>query len=104
MFDLGMAVQNLCLKAHAMGLGPVVVGLMDLAPCGKILGIPEGHEVVAVNPVGRPAPEDQAPRAGCSRRSCSATTPARRSELHESRPPGKRPEARPEKRLNGRYL
>ena len=62
MFDLGMAVQNLCLKAHAMGLGIVVVGLIDHAACAKILGVPEGHEVVAVIPVGRPAaPGRQAP-------------------------------------------
>ena len=55
MFDLGMAVQNLCLKAHDMGLGTVVVGLMDHRACKKILGVPEDREVVAVIPVGRPA-------------------------------------------------
>ncbi|HRC98052.1 MAG: nitroreductase [Bacteriovoracaceae bacterium] len=55
MFDLGMAVQNLCLKAHAMGLGTVVVGLMDHEACRKVLGVPAGYEVVAVVPVGRPA-------------------------------------------------
>ena len=55
MFDLGMAVQNLCLKAHAMDLGTVVVGLMDHQACKKVLGVPAGHEVVAVIPVGRPA-------------------------------------------------
>ena len=54
MFDLGMAVQNLCLKAHAMGLGTVVVGLMDHEACRKVLGVPAGYEVVAVVPVGRP--------------------------------------------------
>ncbi len=55
MFDLGMAVQNLCLKAHAMGLGTVVVGLMDHQTCKEVLTVPAGHEVVAVIPVGRPA-------------------------------------------------
>ncbi|HOO46451.1 MAG TPA: nitroreductase family protein [Deltaproteobacteria bacterium] len=55
MFDLGIAVQNLCLKAHEMGLGTVVVGLMDHDACSNILSVPEGHEVVAVLPVGKPA-------------------------------------------------
>lgn len=55
MFDLGMAVQNLCLKAHAMDLGTVVVGLMDHQACKKLLKVPAGHEGVAVIPVGRPA-------------------------------------------------
>ncbi len=55
MFDLGMAVQNLSLKAHDMGLGTVVVGLIDHEACKKILNVPEGYEVVAVLPVGKPA-------------------------------------------------
>ncbi len=54
MFDLGLAVQTLCLKAHELGLGTVVVGLMDHETCKKILAIPDGHEVVAVIPIGRP--------------------------------------------------
>lgn len=55
MFDLGMAVQNLWLKAHEIGLGAVVVGLMDHASCADILRVPDGHEVVCVIPLGRPA-------------------------------------------------
>ena len=55
MFDVGIAVQNLCLKAHDMGLGTVVVGLIDHDACKRIVGLPEGYEVVAVLPVGRPA-------------------------------------------------
>jgi nitroreductase len=54
MFDLGLAVQTLSLKAHELGLGTVVVGLMDHGACKKILAVPEGHEVVAVIPVGKP--------------------------------------------------
>ena len=57
MFDCGMAVQNFCLKAHEMGLGTVVVGLMDHDACGKVLGLPKGYEVVVSVPVGRPAVE-----------------------------------------------
>jgi nitroreductase len=54
MFDLGLAVQNLSLKAHELGLGTVVVGYLDHEACKRILDVPEGHEVVAVLPVGEP--------------------------------------------------
>ncbi len=54
MFDLGIAVQNICLKAHDLGLGSVVVGLMDHDACKKIIGLPDGYEVVAVLPLGKP--------------------------------------------------
>jgi len=55
MFDLGMAVQNLCLRAHELGLGTVVAGLMDHDACKKIIDLPEGYEVLAALPIGKPA-------------------------------------------------
>jgi nitroreductase len=54
MFDLGLAVQNLCLRAHELGLGTVVVGSMDHNACAKVLQVPGTCEVVAVLPVGKP--------------------------------------------------
>jgi nitroreductase len=57
MFDLGIATQTLCLKAHEMGLGTVVVSLMDHDACKKVIGLPDGYEVAAVIPIGRPAVE-----------------------------------------------
>lgn len=57
MFDLGIAVQNLCLKAHELGLGSVVAGFLDHDACKKIVGLPDGYEVVAVLPLGKPAVE-----------------------------------------------
>ena len=68
MFDLGIAVQTLCLKAHELGLGTVVVGLMDHEACEKILTVPEGHKVVAVILIGRPAvpPREVPPRKSTS--------------------------------------
>ncbi len=57
MFDLGLAVQNLCLKAHEIGLGSVVVGLMDHTACAEVISLPHGYEVVCVIPVGKPATE-----------------------------------------------
>jgi nitroreductase len=68
MFDLGIAVQTLCLKAHELGLGTVVVGLMDHEACKKVLAVPDGHIVVAVIPIGRLAVP---PREGPSRKSIS---------------------------------
>jgi len=55
MFDLGLAVQNLCLRAHDLGYGTVVVGLMNHDECGRILSVPDGYDVVVAIPVGKPA-------------------------------------------------
>ncbi len=55
MFDLGMAVQNLCLRAHELELGTVVVGLMNHAECAKLISLPEGYVAVTAIPVGKPA-------------------------------------------------
>jgi nitroreductase len=68
LFDLGMAVQTLCLKAHELGLGTVVVGLMNHDACEKILAVGDGHRVVAVIPIGRPA---AAPKEGPPRKAIS---------------------------------
>lgn len=57
MFDLGIATQTLCLKAHEMGLGTVVVGLLDHELCKQLVALPDGYEAVAVIPIGRPAVE-----------------------------------------------
>ncbi len=54
MFDLGMAVQNLCLRAHDLGLGTVVVGSMNHDEINSILAIPEGFDAVVTIPVGKP--------------------------------------------------
>jgi nitroreductase len=55
LFDLGMAVENICLRVHELGLGTVVVGLINHDACRELVGLPEGYEVVAVLPIGRPA-------------------------------------------------
>lgn len=57
LFDLGLAVQNLCLTAHELGLGTVVVGSMDHDRMNAILKLPEGMEVAVTLPVGYPVPE-----------------------------------------------
>jgi len=55
MFDAGIAMQNLCLAAHGLGLGTVVVGMFNHQKAAGILGVPEKVEVVAMTPLGVPA-------------------------------------------------
>jgi nitroreductase len=62
MFDTGIAMQNLCLAAHALGLGTVVVGRFNHQKVSEILGVPQNVEVVAMTPLGYPAAEGDAPR------------------------------------------
>jgi hypothetical protein len=37
---LAWLFQNLCLKAHELGLGTVVVGFLDHEKCNQILNVP----------------------------------------------------------------
>jgi nitroreductase len=61
MFDLGIACQTICLTAHALGLGTVVVGLFDHDRARAALRVPEGYELVAMIPLGFPAKVSSAP-------------------------------------------
>ncbi|HEX3011569.1 MAG TPA: nitroreductase family protein [Syntrophomonadaceae bacterium] len=61
MFDLGIASQNLCLAAHALGLGTVHVGHFDHARMDQLLELPENIETVEIIPAGYPAREGTAP-------------------------------------------
>ncbi len=54
MFDLGIAVQTISLKAHDMGLGSVIVGSMDHDKCAELLNVKAPYEVAAILPVGKP--------------------------------------------------
>ena len=54
MYDVALANQNLCLAAHAAGLGTVIVGSFDHAKVERILGVPAGFKVVTMVPVGYP--------------------------------------------------
>jgi nitroreductase len=62
MFDMGIAMQNLCLAAYALGLGTVVIGRFDHKKVGEILETPQNVEVVAMTPLGYPAIEGSAPK------------------------------------------
>jgi len=61
MFHLGIAAQNLCLAAHSLGLGTVMVGFFDHDRARDILRVPEGYEVVLLVPLGVPARVPPAP-------------------------------------------
>jgi len=59
--DCGIAVENLALAAHAMGLGSVILGLPKPAFDGeggealkKALCFPEGHEFMIAISIGHP--------------------------------------------------
>lgn len=62
MFDTGLAMQNLCLAAHALGLGTVIVGMFDHQKVAELLGIPQNIDVVAMTPLGYPKAGGSAPR------------------------------------------
>jgi len=55
MFDPGMAVQNLCLRAHDLGLGTVVLGAIDHDVIDRICDYTGVMKVIAVVPVCKPA-------------------------------------------------
>ena len=54
MFDCALAVENLTLAAHALGLGTVIVGGFDALKVAKILGVPAGFCIVTMTPLGFP--------------------------------------------------
>jgi nitroreductase len=61
MFDAALAVQNMVLAAHGLGLGTVIIGTFDAAKLEKILGVPEGYRAVTLFPVGVPEQPGKAP-------------------------------------------
>jgi nitroreductase len=61
LYDIGVAMQNVCLAAKGLGLGTVHVGAFDAKKTEEILGVPEGVRVVSLTPLGYPAKEGGAP-------------------------------------------
>jgi len=61
MYDVALAMQNLALAAHSLGLGTVNVGSFDARKVGQILSIPQGVIAVIMTPLGYPAKEAQPP-------------------------------------------
>ena len=57
MFDVALAMQNLVLAAHSLGLGTVYNGLFDAKKAASILEVSEGFCVVSITPLGYPDEE-----------------------------------------------
>jgi nitroreductase len=62
MYDLGLATQNLCLAAHSLGLGTVVVGWFDHDQANAILNTPSEVEVVTLIPLGHRNQKGKVPK------------------------------------------
>lgn len=60
-FDLGIASQNLCLAAKALGLGTVHIGLLDHQKAKEVLGLPEEIDLYELIPLGYPLEEPSGP-------------------------------------------
>ena len=58
MFDVALAMENLVLAAHSLGLGTVYIGAFDAKKAATILEVPLGFCVVTMTPLGHP---DQTP-------------------------------------------
>jgi len=54
MLDLGIAVENMLLTAHNIGLGSVVVGSLDHDRCAELLGVTPPYELLGILPIGKP--------------------------------------------------
>lgn len=57
MFDVALAMQNLSLVAHSLGLGTVHVGAFDARQVARVLEVPAGFSVVEMAPLGYPDEE-----------------------------------------------
>jgi nitroreductase len=57
MFDVALAMSNLILAAHSLGLGTVHLGLFDSKKVEQILQVPQGFCVVEMTPLGYPEGE-----------------------------------------------
>jgi len=62
MFDLGLATQNLCLAAHALGLGTVITGMFNIDQANNVLKVPEGYQLVSLIPLGYASKGSPAPK------------------------------------------
>ena len=54
MFDVALAMQNLVLAAHSLGLGTVYIGAFNARKAADVLVVAPGFCVVAMTPLGYP--------------------------------------------------
>lgn len=53
-YDLGLATENFCLQAEALGLGTLIMGIRDEDTLRKVCGIGDDETVGAVIALGHP--------------------------------------------------
>ena len=61
MFDVALALANLTLTAHSLGLGTVHVGAFDAQKAAELLNVSDDIAVVELIPLGYPDQEPTAP-------------------------------------------
>lgn len=61
-YDLGLANENMLLKAHELGYGTLVMGIRDEAKAREMLEVPEDEMIVSVISVGVPDIEPPMPK------------------------------------------
>ena len=62
MYDAGISAQTFCLAAHDLGIGTVILGVIDDMAIRDILHLPEGELPTALIAMGHPAFAPEAPR------------------------------------------
>ncbi|MBC7129701.1 nitroreductase family protein [Candidatus Bathyarchaeota archaeon] len=62
MFDAALALQNLSLAAHSLGLGTLHVGAFNAEKAAEILEVPKDISVVELMPLGYPLAVPEAPK------------------------------------------
>jgi len=60
-FDVALAIQNLVLVAHSLGLGTLHIGAFDAGEAARILKVPPGVTVVELIPLGYPKKVEKTP-------------------------------------------
>ena len=60
-YDLGLACENLCLQATALGLGTLTMGIRNEAALRALLQVPEDQIIVSVISLGVPDIEPSKP-------------------------------------------
>ncbi len=61
MYDAGISAQTFCLAAHDMGIGCVIMGIIDDNKFAELAKLPEGQRITAVIAMGIPAAEPKMP-------------------------------------------
>ncbi|MHB8105637.1 MAG: nitroreductase family protein [Dehalococcoidales bacterium] len=65
LFDVALAVENLTLAAHALGLGTVIIGGFNMDKVAKLLNVSDNFTIVTMTPLGFPQQKGQvSPRKG----------------------------------------